>query len=75
MRSTILLFLLVALSLDAREVARVPMQMLGNRILVDVAVNDHPPSTFILDTGAARTAAALAAAGGGDWRRRTPYRT
>lgn len=55
MRRAILLFLLAALSLDAREVARVPMQMLGNRILLDVAVNDHPPSTFILDTGAART--------------------
>lgn len=54
MRRTILL-LLVAFTLNAREVARVPMQMIGNRILVDVAVNDHPPSTFILDTGAART--------------------
>jgi hypothetical protein len=54
MRRTILL-LLVAFTLDAREVARVPMQMLGNRILLDVAVNDHPPSRFLLDTGAART--------------------
>ena len=54
MRRAILLFLF-AFSLHAREVARVPMQMLGNRILVDVAVNNHPPSTFILDTGAART--------------------
>ena len=54
MRRTILL-LLFASSLFAREVARVPAEIRGNRILVDVAVNDHPPSTFILDTGAART--------------------
>jgi hypothetical protein len=55
MRRALLPLLLTALSLDAREVARVPVQITGNRVLLGVAVNDHPPSTFILDTGAART--------------------
>ncbi|HUR81176.1 MAG TPA: aspartyl protease family protein [Thermoanaerobaculia bacterium] len=54
MRRTILL-LLAALSLQAREVARVPAEIRGNRVVVDVEVNDLPPSKFILDTGAAST--------------------
>src|SRR5215212_8336340 len=54
MRRAILLLLLV-LSVDAREVARVPARIANNRILLSVAVNEHPPSTFILDTGAARS--------------------
>ncbi len=54
MRRTILL-LLAAFSLQAREVARVPAEIRGNRVVVDVEVNDLPPSKFILDTGAATT--------------------
>ncbi|HVE71593.1 MAG TPA: aspartyl protease family protein [Thermoanaerobaculia bacterium] len=57
MRRTILL-LLFATSLFAREVARVPADIRGNRVLVNVAVDDHPPSAFVLDTGAARTVVA-----------------
>jgi hypothetical protein len=54
MRRAIFLLLLV-LNADAREVARVPARITNNRILLSVAVNEHPPSTFILDTGAARS--------------------
>ena len=50
-----ILLLLAAITLQAREVARVPAEIRGNRVLLDVAVNDLPPAKFILDTGAGTT--------------------
>ncbi|HEX2121713.1 MAG TPA: aspartyl protease family protein [Thermoanaerobaculia bacterium] len=50
----VLLLLLFAASLAAQQ-ARVPVELVGNRVHIPVSVNGSAPGSFILDTGAARS--------------------
>jgi hypothetical protein len=48
----LLIALLGASSAGAREAARVPFQLLDNRVFVPTTLNGHGPYSFILDNGA-----------------------
>lgn len=50
----VLLALLLAVSISAQP-ARVPIELVGNRVHLPVSVNGSAPGSFILDTGAARS--------------------